>query len=41
MRSKLILCLLLAGSMLSVNSQTKSNVWVADLGNGKYKNPIL
>ncbi|MCX6308827.1 MAG: glycoside hydrolase 43 family protein [Bacteroidia bacterium] len=27
--------------MLTVHSQIKSNVWVADLGNGKYKNPIL
>jgi len=41
MHTKLILFLLLAGSMLSIHSQNKSNVWVADLGNGKYKNPIL
>jgi len=41
MRTKLILLLLLAGNMLSIHSQNKSNVWVADLGNGKYKNPIL
>jgi len=41
MRTTLILFLLLVGNMLTVHSQIKSNVWVADLGNGKYKNPIL
>lgn len=41
MRAKLLLYLLLAGNVLSVNCQTKSIVWVADLGNGKYRNPIL
>lgn len=41
MRTKLILFLLLSGNMLSIHSENKSNVWVADLGNGKYKNPIL
>ncbi|HET9569869.1 MAG TPA: glycoside hydrolase 43 family protein [Bacteroidales bacterium] len=41
MRTKLILFLLLIGSLVSVKSQNKSNFWVADLGNGKYRNPIL
>ena len=28
-------------SILQTNAQSASNVWVADLGNGMYKNPIL
>lgn len=34
-------CLLLLLSFISVNAQQKSSVWVADLGNGNYKNPII
>ena len=30
--------LLLAGSL---SAQSLSDVWVPDLGNGKYKNPII
>jgi beta-xylosidase len=37
------LCILLISFLLSLvlQAQTVSKVWVADLGNGTYKNPIL
>jgi beta-xylosidase len=41
MRIKTFLLLLLVGSLFTVNAQTKSSVWVSDLGNGKYRNPVL
>jgi beta-xylosidase len=39
-KKTLIFSLLLICSV-SVNAQNSSNVWVSDLGNGYYKNPIL
>lgn len=41
MRSKHLLLLLLLAPVFVVSGHAKSNVWVADLGNGKYRNPIL
>jgi beta-xylosidase len=41
MRTKLLLLVLSAFVALSVHSQYVSDVWVADQGNGKYRNPIL
>jgi beta-xylosidase len=41
MQFKLLFSLLCAGSSIALSAQTKSNVWVSDLGNGKYKNPVL
>lgn len=40
MKSKLILLSLLGLNLLPIRAQ-KSNVWVSDLGNGMYKNPVL
>ena len=40
MKSTLILLSLLGLNFLPIHAQ-KSNVWVSDLGNGMYKNPIL
>lgn len=40
MKSKLILLSLLGLNLLPIHAQ-KSNVWVSDLGNGMYKNPVL
>ncbi len=40
MKSTLILLSLLGLNFLSIHAQ-KSNVWVSDLGNGTYKNPVL
>ena len=40
MKSTLILLSLLGLNFLPIHAQ-KSNVWVSDLGNGTYKNPVL
>lgn len=40
MKSKLILLSFLGLNFLPIHAQ-KSNVWVSDLGNGMYKNPVL
>jgi beta-xylosidase len=41
MRHKLLLTSFLLLGTLSSWAQNRSNVWVSDLGNGKYKNPVL
>jgi len=40
MKSTLILLSLLGLNFLPIHAQ-KSNVWISDLGNGTYKNPVL
>ena len=40
MKSKLILLSFLGLNFLPIHAQ-KSNVWISDLGNGMYKNPVL
>ncbi len=42
MRRAIACCLLVAcGAAVQAQSDYKSEVWVSDLGNGKYKNPVL
>lgn len=41
MSKKILTALLLCATALSVSAQYRSEVWSPDLGNGKYKNPVL
>lgn len=38
---KILITILIACSTITLNAQTVSKTWVPDLGNGKYKNPVL